>query len=354
MAEKTIGEPGPASLSIHISFWVGYGEAVTLIVHPHFHRRRSGATAHIEAIVPELQHTLQVRTIGQRLAVGMPRIRVGELIREPGRIVWHAHRVNELLWGMLLRLVHRNTRLVFTRHHGGRPSWFTRLVMRFADRVIALTAEVARELTLPVEIVGHGVDLAKFQPPAERQASWRVLGQGGDFGVGVLGRVRPSKGSGDFVEAVAPLLTCDSPWRAVVVGLVQPRFVRHARKWQALGGEKLRLVGEQRNVADWYAGLTIVVQPSHAEGFGLVLLEAMASGCCVVAAHLSHYDAFIKDGETGFFYPVGNVLALREILRGLFANPARAQAVGRAAAVAARLFGVEREAAALARVYGEV
>lgn len=328
---------------------------MTLIVHPHFHRRRSGATAHIEAIVPELQRSLQVRTIGTRLSAAMPRISMRELLREPGRIVWHAHRVNELLWGLMLRMWHRDTRLVFTRHHGGRPSWFTRCAVRFADRVIALTAEVARELPLHADIVGHGVDLARFKPPADRAASWRALGQGGAYGVGVLGRVRPSKGSGDFAAAVAPLLTPESEWRAVLVGLVLPRFARQAQKWQALGGEKLRLVGEQANVADWYAGLTIVVQSSHAEGFGLVVLEAMASGCCVVAAHLSHYDALITHGETGFFYPVGDTAALREILRELFANPQRAQAVGRAAAVAAaHAFGVAREAAALAHVYSEL
>lgn len=322
-----------------------------LVVHPHFHSRRSGATAHIEAVVPELAHDLRVRTIGERLSSAMPRISVGELLREQGRIVWHAHRVNELLWGIVLRLWHRDTRLVFTRHHGGRPSWFTRFAVRFADRVIALTGEVARELPMPVAIVGHGVSLERFAPPRDRAQSWRALGQGGEYGVGVLGRVRPSKGSGDFAAAVAPLLTADSQWRAVFVGLVLPRFARQARKWQALGGDKLRLVGERANVAEWYAGLTIVVQSSHAEGFGLVLLEAMASGCCVVAAHLSHYDAFITHGETGYFYPVGDIEALRSILRDLFANPARAQAVGRAAAEAARSFGVAREAAALSRVY---
>ena len=292
--------------------------------------------------------------MGSRLSPAMPQITVCELLRERGPIIWHAHRVNELLWGVLLRVLHPDTRLVFTRHHGGRPSWFTRLTVRFADRVIALTREVARELPMPAAIVGHGVDLERFKPPVDRSASWRVLGLGGERGVAVLGRVRPSKGSGDFAEAVAPLLTAESPWRAVFVGLVLPRFARRAQEWKALGGDKLTLVGEQTNVAAWYAGLTIVVQSSHAEGFGLVVLEAMASGCCVVAAHLPHYEALITHGETGFFYPVGDVVALREILASLFAHPEHAEEIGRAAAVAAREFGIDREVASLTRIYSEL
>jgi mannosyltransferase len=326
---------------------------VTLVVHSHFHRRRSGATTHIEAVVPELQRTMDVRTIGSRLSPALPHISVRELLHARGAIVWHSHRVNELIWGLLLRLVRGDTRLVFTRHHGGKPSWFTRFVVRRADRVIALTRDVARELTIPAEVVGHGIDLAHFSPPADRSESWRSLGLGGAYGIGVVGRVRPSKGSGDFAQAIASLLTSETAWHAVFVGLVLPRYARQARQWKALGGDKLHLVGEQLDIAAWYKGLTIVVQPSHAEGFGLVLIEAMASGCCVVAAHLPHYEEFIIHGTTGFFYPAGDVQALREILAALLADPARAQEVGRAAAEAARAFGVEREAAALARLYQE-
>ena len=61
---------------------------VTLVVHPHFHRRRSGATAHIEAVVPALAQHVRVRAMGRRLSPAMPRITVRELLRERGRIVW--------------------------------------------------------------------------------------------------------------------------------------------------------------------------------------------------------------------------------------------------------------------------
>jgi mannosyltransferase len=121
---------------------------------------------------------------------------------------------------------------------------------------------------------------------------------------------------------------------------------------RAQAGEGLSPVGEQANVAAWYQGLSLVVQPTHSEGFSLVLLEALASGCCVVAANLPHFPRWIEHGRTGFLYPPGDVKALTEHLRFLFAHPEEAQAVAARAAERARVeMGVDREASALARIY---
>jgi mannosyltransferase len=117
----------------------------------------------------------------------------------------------------------------------------------------------------------------------------------------------------------------------------------------------VRHVDEVADVAPWYRGLTIIVQPSHQESFGLVLIEAMASGCCVVAADLPHYKKMLEHGRTGFFYPVGDAAALRKTLEPLLADPSRAQAIGAAAAEHARQhFGIEHEAQALGRLYAEL
>ena len=115
---------------------------MSLVVHPHFHRRRTGVTAHTELVVTELARTSETRALGELLAARVPRITWGELWRrlrtEP--LVWHAHRNNELLVGLLLRLLGREVRLVYTRHGGGRPGRFTRLLARQAERLVTLNA----------------------------------------------------------------------------------------------------------------------------------------------------------------------------------------------------------------------
>ncbi len=328
-----------------------------LVVHPHLHRRRTGVTAHVEAVVAALRGVLDSRALGSALSPSLPRISLREVLARARRedVVWHAHRNNELLLGLLLRALARRLHLVFTRHAGHRPGWYTRALAARAQRRISLTSQVADALGLPSDVIGHGVDLSRFQPPVDRALAWSSLELGGRFGVGVVGRIRPQKGQGDFVAAVAPLLPASPQWRAVLVGAAKGRDRAWVEGLRAATGGALALPGQQADSAPWLRGLSVLVQPSHAESYSLVLLEAMASGCCVVAARLPHYRALLEHGRTGFFYEPGDVAGLRAQLAELFADPGRAEQVGRAAAEEARArFSVEREALALAAVYRDV
>ncbi len=325
-----------------------------LVVHPHLHPRRTGVTRHVEAVLAALPADFEPRALGQALDGTVPRIGWRELWRrartEP--VVWHAHRINELCVGLALRWLGRATRLVFTRHAATRPSLFTRWLARSADQVVALTREVADGLGVPSRIVGHGVDLARFAPPKDRAASWQRLGLGGQYGIGVVGRVRPAKGQGDFVAAIAPLLPERPEWRSVLVGAVRSGQTAWAEDLRTKTAGALVLAGAQPDVERWYQGLSVVVQPSRSEGFSLVLLEALASGCCVVAAKLPHYPGLVEHGRTGFLYEVGDVGALRDAILPLLREPERARQIGQNAAEEARArFGVDREAGELAELY---
>jgi mannosyltransferase len=327
---------------------------VTLVVHPHFHRRRTGVTGHVEAMVRTQGNFVETRAIGTGLSASVPGISWGELLRRARReqVVWHAHRNNELLAGLLLRLVARRVRLVFTRHASHPPSAYTRWLFRRADQAIALTEEIARTLALPAAVISHGIDFERFSPPADRERAFRELGLGGSHGIGVIGRIRPAKGQGDLVEAIAPLLPSHPGWQVALVGQARPADRAWAEGFRSRLGDRLSMPGEQADVARWYRGLSVLVHPSHSEGFSLVLIEAMAAGCCVVASALPHVPAVVEHGRTGFLYPPGDVVALRELLAMLMADPARAARVGRAAAEEARFrFGLEREAAALLDAY---
>ena len=327
---------------------------MSLVVHPHFHRRATGVTRHVESVVPELARGLETRTIGSNLSPSVPAIQWSELLTrlrgEP--VIWHAHRNNELLVGLLLRLLNRKAKLVFTRHTSKPPSRYTRWLARSADALVSLTSEVEQAMALPSTIVGHGIDLTRFQPPTDREEAWRKLGQGGRYGIGVVGRIRKEKGQGDFIEAVRPLLLEHPEWKGVLVGLVK----RAQRQWissllEGLG-DRLVLAGEQSVIQSWYQGLSILVQPSYFEGYGLVHLEAMASGCCVVASHLKHVEAWIEHGRTGFFFEPGDVKGLRDVLSTLLRDPQRVREVGQNAAEHARSrFGIEHEARALHALY---
>jgi mannosyltransferase len=323
------------------------------VVHLHLHRRRTGVTRHVEDVVRALANH-GARAMGWALGADVPAVDLAQLWRaaRKGGLVLHAHRNLELVAALLLRRAGKGVRVVWTRHGTGRPSRWTAWLARRADVRVCLTEEGTVELGLPAVVVPHGVDVARFQPPVDRAAAWAALGVGGEHGVAVVGRIRPSKGQGEAVAALAQVLPGATAWRGVLVGEAREGDVAWRDGLLALAGGRVTAVGEQRDVRPWYQGASVVVQPSHAESFSLVLAEAMASGCCVVAARLPHYQAFLEEGRTGFTYPVGDATALAAVLGPLLAQPEVAARVGRAAADAAQTrFPLSREVTALERLY---
>ena len=84
-------------------------------------------------------------------------------------------------------------------------------------------------------------------------------------------------------------------------------------------------------LAEWYRGATLFVLSSEEEGFGMVILEAMASGVPVVATDCGGPAVTVIPGETGWRTPVGDAPALAEAMERVLADPAEARRMGEAA-----------------------
>ena len=90
-------------------------------------------------------------------------------------------------------------------------------------------------------------------------------------------------------------------------------------------------------------------------GFGLTMLEAMASGNALVAARAGGATAVVTDGQDGLLVPPGDADALAAALEPLMRDPERAAAMGeRARAHVVAHFSVEAEAVQYAAVYRRV
>jgi glycosyltransferase involved in cell wall biosynthesis len=77
----------------------------------------------------------------------------------------------------------------------------------------------------------------------------------------------------------------------------------------------------------------IYVMPSnYLEGWGAVIGEAMAAGCCVVSsAGPGGAPWLIEHGRTGYLFSIGNLDALCAVLSPLIANPGQCRIIGQAA-----------------------
>jgi phosphatidyl-myo-inositol dimannoside synthase len=82
-------------------------------------------------------------------------------------------------------------------------------------------------------------------------------------------------------------------------------------------------------LAACYAACEIFALPSRGEGFGMVYLEAMASGKPVIGGLHGGAPEVIQDGVTGYLVPHGDAAHLATCIETLLTNPALAQEMGR-------------------------
>ncbi|PWL18422.1 glycosyl transferase family 1 [Falsochrobactrum shanghaiense] len=337
------------------------------VVAPNFKRRLSGVTSTIVQLIPlQRARGLEIATMGPGLPEQLPHLGWSAVFsfwkRPEGRRfrIWHARRNIEMLAGIFMRDVLRmKLRLVFTsaaqRHH--KP--FTKWLIRRMNAVIATSARSGSYLEVPHQVIMHGVDLERFHPPKEAADQFSASGLPGKYAVGCFGRVRHSKGTDLFVDAMIALLPQYPEWTAVITGRTTAEhkaFEDGLRARIAAAGlqDRILILGEVPDVRIWYRRLTLYVAPSRNEGFGLTPLEAMASQTAVVASDAGAYAEMIVEG-TGSFVPAGDGAALRDAIAPYLADPAMTLRQGENALAHVReAFPLEREAAAISAVYERV
>ena len=102
-----------------------------------------------------------------------------------------------------------------------------------------------------------------------------------------------------------------------------------------------------------YRAADIVAVPSYNESFGLVALEAQASGTPVVAAAVGGLPIAVVDGETGLLVPSHDPQEWADSLSQLLDDDARRIAMGEAAVAHAARFSWTNTARALTEIYAE-
>jgi glycosyltransferase involved in cell wall biosynthesis len=90
------------------------------------------------------------------------------------------------------------------------------------------------------------------------------------------------------------------------------------------------------------AAADVYVSTSQHEGFGLVFLEAMASGLPIVCYDRGGHTDFLADGETGGVVPLNALDAFVASCKALIESPERRAAVGRANRARAEVFFIDR------------
>ena len=112
-----------------------------------------------------------------------------------------------MLAGIFMRdILRMKLRLVFTSAAQRDHKPFTKWLIRRMNAVIATSGRSGSFLQVPHDVIMHGVDLERFHPPVDLADAFSASGLPGKYAVGCFGRVRHSKGTDPFVDAMIALL----------------------------------------------------------------------------------------------------------------------------------------------------
>jgi glycosyltransferase involved in cell wall biosynthesis len=188
--------------------------------------------------------------------------------------------------------------------------WLQRLVQHAAETIVVPSSSVAAVATawagIPVEkivVIPNAIDLADWPDASPVPAA-----DPRPYPVVFLGRLDPVKDVPTLVKAAA---------------IVGPSIRLHVygdgpdreRIERSIASDNVTLHGAIARPQAVLAGAGALVLPSLAEGFGLVLIEAMAAGVPVIATDVPGIRDVVRDGVTGLLVPPANPPALAAAIR---------------------------------------
>ncbi|HIK56795.1 MAG TPA: glycosyltransferase [Synechococcales cyanobacterium M55_K2018_004] len=226
-----------------------------------------------------------------------------------------------------------------------------------ADRIIALSHGVAIDLKEVIPEVGNlieviynaGVDskvvngakelLFETQPPQDEPL------------IVACGRLHPQKGFPYLLTAMRQIRN-SIPAHLWIVGEGSERLALEAQIQQLGLTDCVRLVGFQKNPYQYMAAADVFVLSSLYEGFGNVVVEAMACGTPVVATDCPYGPGeIIEDGVSGLLVPPANADALAQSILRVLTDPGLQQDLSRNGQVRSQDFHAETIAASYANLF---
>ena len=255
--------------------------------------------------------------------------------------VFHARRNDEMIQALIAKTFFgAKIKIAFTSTAQRYHSRFSRWLMGRMDAIISTCSEAASYLVerAPDIIVPHGVDITTYVPAESRQVAWRETRLPGQFGIGVFGRVRYSKGIDILVDALIPLLPQYPGLTVVICGECAPKdqaFLKQlqASIAQAQLSDRFVFLGKQPFSAlpKLFQSMSLVAALSREEGFGLTPLEAMASGTAVVTSQAGAWPDIIRNGIDGYCLSTQNIADVRDTFDSMLANLDQTHEMGRVA-----------------------
>lgn len=251
-----------------------------------------------------------------------------------------------------------------------------RQVLRRANRIVVATLAELTQLRFlyraeanKMTVIPPGVDTGHFYPIPADEAKQFIGLKPENRMILFVGRIEPLKGVDTLIRAMScldlSLTSREHPVHLAIIGgepdVDQQDMSAEMARLQTMCddlcmGSTVVFLGKraQDTLPYYYSASEVLVMPSLYESFGMVALEAMASGIPVIASEVGGLGYLVQDGVTGYTVPDSDPAALCEKLASLLGNHELRIALGQKAAEYAKEYAWEKVAAAVMKVYAEV
>ena len=242
---------------------------------------------------------------------------------------------------------------------------FAALMGALSFLIVAVSGSVASTLAPPlpgskVRVAHNGIDFARFDAAAlAGTANLRQeLGLPADSVVVMaVGRIDRQKGFDVLVEAAVRVAGSEPQAHFVIVGAdTDKQLASDLRAQIAAAGlaDHVHFLGFRQDVPCLLRQADVFALTSRIEGHPYVLLEAMASGCAVVASRCAGVEETVVDGETALLTDIGDVDATAGAIARLVRDGELRAALATAGSGHVRAkFNLQRSVAAITAVYEE-
>jgi D-inositol-3-phosphate glycosyltransferase len=181
-----------------------------------------------------------------------------------------------------------------------------------------LKAETQKKTRVPakkIHVIPFGIDVDYFaQNPFSKEQAREMLHLPQDVPMlGVLGRIDPKKGQGFLIEAL-PILDkkLGAEYHLLIEGsstMGEGEAYEKSlhNKVQALGlGGRVHFRKSAEDVRPFYRAIDVFCMPSEGETYGMVTLEALASGLPVVGTDRDGTREILGENSSGYLYQPGD------------------------------------------------
>jgi glycosyltransferase involved in cell wall biosynthesis len=245
--------------------------------------------------------------------------KVASLIKKNNYKLVHTQASKDL-WLLVpaLKIASSKIPLFFTKHMGSfivKKDFIHRFLYQRVTKTFAISTVIKNNLleTTPlhqnkIELLYNGVDVKKFDPEITDRNKVRSEFNISDdeILIGMIARFSPGKGHEEFLQSAETLSSKYKNLKYIIVGEASRGEDEYANGIKSLtdklGITNIIFAGFRSDTPDVLSAFDIFIFPSHAEAFGIALIEAMAMERASVCANSDGVLDIAVDGQTNLLF----------------------------------------------------